>query len=217
MQRVVLAWMLCVSLIFGGCFGSGGSNGAKAGGTQATTGNRGPRISGSPAPSVLQNTQYDFKPTATDPDGNTLTFTIARKPGWAAFDRATGRLSGTPRGGDVGTHSNIKITVSDGRVSTSLPAFSITVDQSAQGSVTLSWMPPTENDDGSVLSNLAGYRIYVGRSINDLTRVIVLNNAGLTRHVVEDLPPATWHFAMTSVNARGRESRRSATVSKVVG
>lgn len=217
MQRVVLAWMLCVSLIFGGCFGSGGSSDAKAAGTQVNVGNRAPRISGAPAPSVLQNTQYEFRPAATDPDGNRLTFTIARKPGWAAFDRVTGRLSGTPRAGDVGTHSNIKITVSDGRVSASLPAFAITVNQSAQGSVTLSWMPPTENDDGSVLSNLAGYRIYVGRSVNELTRVIVLNNAGLTRYVVEDLSPATWHFAMTSVNARGRESRRSATVSKVVG
>ena len=217
MQRVVLAWMLCVSLTIGGCFSSGGSSDAKAAGTQASVGNRAPRISGFPAPSVVQNTQYEFRPAATDPDGNRLTFTIARKPGWAAFDRVTGQLSGTPRVSDVGTHSNIKITVSDGRVSASLPAFAITVNQSAQGSVTLSWLPPTVNDDGSVLSNLAGYRIYVGRSVNELTRVIELSNAGLTRYVVEDLSPATWHFAMTSVNARGRESRPSATVSKTVG
>jgi hypothetical protein len=47
--------------------------------------------------------------------------------------------------------------------------------------------------------------------------VIVLNNPGLMRYVVENLSPATWHFAMTSFNRRGRESRRSATVSRNVG
>ena len=78
-------------------------------------------------------------------------------------------------------------------------------------------MPPTENDDGSTLRDLAGYRIYVGQSANALNRVILLNNAGLTRYVIEELSPAKWHFAMTSVNSRGKESQRSATVSKEVG
>ena len=48
-------------------------------------------ISGSPMQTVLQNTQYEFKPTATDPDGDRLTFAITHKPGWAAFDTKTGR------------------------------------------------------------------------------------------------------------------------------
>jgi Putative Ig domain len=215
MQRVALVWMLFVSLMIGGCFESGGSNEASAAKTPG--GNKAPQISGSPTQVVQQNSQYEFKPKATDANNDRLTFAIAQKPGWATFDTRTGLLSGTPRPSDVGVYPNIKISVSDGRTSSSLPAFGITVTQSGSGSVTLSWMPPTENEDGSVLRDLAGYRIYVGHNVNALNRVIVLDNAGLTRYVIEDLSPARWHFAMTSVNARGEESQRSATVSKIVG
>ena len=217
MQRVLLAWMLGVSLAIGGFFESGGDNEAEAAVAKTAASNSAPRISGSPARSVLQDTQFEFKPTATDANGDKLAFTITNKPGWAAFDKATGRLSGTPGAGSVGVYSNIKIVVSDGRASASLPAFGITVTQSAQGAVTLSWAPPTRNDDGSVLTDLAGYRIYVGQSPDALTRVIVVNNPGLIRYMVEDLSPARWHFAMTSVNANGRESQLSPTVSKVIG
>jgi len=216
MRRVVLTWMLSVTFIIGGCFGSGGGGDANAA-TTTPGGNSAPQISGSPAQTVVQSTQYAFRPAASDADRDTLTYSIANKPGWAAFDRATGRLSGTPRAVHVGVYQSIKISVSDGRTSASLPSFAITVTQSGSGSVTLSWLPPTENDDGSSLRDLAGYRIYVGRSADSLNRVIVLNNSGLTRYVIEDLAPANWHFAMTSFNARGRESRRSATVSKNVG
>ena len=217
MQRVLLAWMLSVSLAIGGCFGSGGSSDAEAAGARTEAVNSAPRISGSPAGSVLQGTRFDFKPTATDVNGDRLTFTITNKPSWATFDKTTGRLSGTPASGNVGVYSNIRIAVSDGRASTTLPAFGITVTQSAQAAVTLSWEPPTRNDDGSVLTDLAGYRIYIGESADALTRVIDLGNPGLVRYVVEGLSPAKWHFAMTSLNASGRESGRSPTVSKVIG
>ncbi len=84
------------------------------------------------------------------------------------------------------------------------------------GSATLSWYPPTENGDGSYLEDLAGYRIYYGRSAKKLDRAITIDNPGLTRYVVENLSPARWHFAMTSVNSRGVESKRSETVSKKI-
>ena len=90
------------------------------------------------------------------------------------------------------------------------------MNQIALGNATLSWMPPTENADGSVLTDLAGYRIYYGRNPNNLTQVVVLDNPGLTRYVIENLTPARWHFAMTSVNAEGTESRRSATATKTI-
>ena len=66
------------------------------------------------------------------------------------------------------------------------------------------------------LTDLAGYRIYYGRSATQLNQSVVLNNPGLTRYVVENLSPAQWHFAMSSVNASGAESRRSQTVSKTI-
>jgi hypothetical protein len=178
--------------------------------------NKAPTISGTPPPSVIKGEFYEFIPAAADPDGDTLQFTIARKPRWATFDGSTGRLSGTPEGEDVGNFTNIAISVSDGRATAALNAFDITVDQIALGAATLSWNPPSENVDGSTLTDLTGYRIYYGRSAEQLTRTVVLDNPGLTRYLVENLAPANWYFAMTSVNANGVESRRSPTVSKTI-
>jgi hypothetical protein len=214
MQRTAFAWVTSVSLILGGCFGSGGDGGNKSIGGKRHAGNQAPTISGSPPPSVLPGESYAFQPAAADANGDKLSFTVTNKPAWATFDTASGHLAGTPDAGEVGEHTGITIAVSDGKSSASLPAFYIAVRESADGSVTLSWMPPAENADGSALTDLAGYRIYVGQSIDAMSRVIILHNPGLTRYVVENLSPATWYFAMTSLNGRGKENNRSAVVSK---
>lgn len=215
MQGRLLPLMAGVACSFSACLGGGGDG--QSGDRNEGSLNRLPTISGSPPPTVLRDESYEFTPTATDPDGDALEFTILRKPPWATFDRATGQLTGTPQESDLGPYSNITISVSDGHTSVALPAFDIVVNQVGEGSATLSWLPPTENADGSTLTDLAGYRIYYGRSARSLDRSIVLNNPGLTRHVVEYLPRGRWVFAMTSVNAAGIESSRSARVSKVVG
>jgi len=90
-------------------------------------GNTAPTITGMPAASVAEDSTYQYRPVASDADGDTLTFSISSKPDWASFDSATGRLSGTPRNGDVGTYSNIRINVSDGAASASIGPFRITV------------------------------------------------------------------------------------------
>jgi hypothetical protein len=158
---------------------------------------------------------YAFTPSADDDDDDPLTFTISNRPSWAAFDGTTGRLSGTPHAGDVATYSNIVIRVSDGEAMTSLAAFSIQVVATATGSATLSWTPPTTNTDGSTLTNLAGYRIYWGRSQGNLTSSAQIS-AGLTSYVVDELTPATWYFAITTLNTQGAESARSNVAWKAV-
>jgi Putative Ig domain len=209
--------MLVSSCVVVGCSGGGSGGVEQSAGEPGGTSNRAPRVSGWPDPEVTARDPYSFKPTAADADGDELMFSIANKPEWASFNAATGRLFGEPGPSDIGKYSNIQITVSDGVASTTLPAFNITVNHVGIGSVTLSWMPPTQNADGSPLTDLAGYRIYVGRSPRNFTRVIALTNPGLTAYVVEDLGRASWHFAMTSVNSSGRESARSAVVRKFVG
>jgi large repetitive protein len=93
--------------------------------------NRAPVLSGAPSTSAKVGTAYAFQPTASDPDGNALTFSISNKPSWATFSTATGALSGTPTTTQVGLYSGITISVSDGKVSASLAAFSIDVTAAA--------------------------------------------------------------------------------------
>ncbi len=178
--------------------------------------NQPPAITGDPAASILEGQLYEFMPSASDADGDKLEFSISRKPAWARFDKASGRLWGTPSAADVGNFTNIAISVSDGKASADLRAFDVAVNQTAGGQATLSWQPPTENSDGSSLTDLTGYRIYYGTNKNNLNNIVVLNNPGLTRYVVENLTPAIWHFSMTSVNAGGVESTRTEPSSKTI-
>ena len=218
MQGKLWPLMAAVAWVCSACLGGGSGDGQSKGGNRSGgSSNRPPTISGWPPPAVLPGEAYEFTPAASDPDGDTLTFRVLRKPHWLAFDPATGRLAGVPDESDLGPYSNIQISVSDGHATVVLSAFDIVVNQVGEGVVTLSWTPPTENADGSVLTDLAGYRVYYGQSARNLNQSIVLNNPGLTRYVVEYLPRGRWTFAMTSVNAAGTESARSARVSKVVG
>ena len=178
--------------------------------------NRAPTISGTPQASVSIANAYQFDPAARDADGDVLTFRIAGRPRWATFSTATGRLSGIPAAADVGTYSNILISVTDGAADATLAAFAVTVVATASGSAMLSWAPPTQNTDGSPLGDLAGYRIYWGTVQGNLTNSVMLNNPGLTSYVVPELTPATWYFATTAVNSAGAESGLSNIVSKAV-
>jgi hypothetical protein len=180
------------------------------------SGNNAPTISGTPYASTLYGRQYSFAPSASDANGDALTFSIAGRPAWATFDSATGRLRGTPAQGDVGTYSNIRISVSDGTATTALPAFSVQVVATATGSATLSWMPPTQNSDGTPLNDLASYRVYFGTTPGSYPNSVTLNNPGLASAVVEQLTPATWYFVVTSVNAAGIESAYSNPARKTV-
>ena len=217
--------MLLVTTLLSGCLenrprfsvtGQGSATAVTPAGSGGSTNGK-PSISGQPRPEVKAGESYSFQPSASDPDGDALTFRIENRPPWAQFDPATGRLYGTPGDGDVGSHEGIRILVSDGQAEAGTPQFAVNVTQIALGSATLSWTPPTQNSDGSTLLNLAGYRIYYGQSPSQLTEQVVINSAGLSTYVIENLSPATWYFSMTAVNSSGVESERSSTVSKQVG
>jgi hypothetical protein len=178
--------------------------------------NRSPTISGSPLLSTVVGLLYNFQPSATDPDGDALTFSIQNRPSWATFNTATGRLTGTPGLLDVLDFSNITISVTDGTAIVSLPAFNLSVLALANGKATVSWTPPTENTDGSSLGNLAGYRIVYGRSADQLVESISVDNAGLSSYTVENLSTGTWYFGVVAVNAAGMESEVSSLATKII-
>ena len=181
-----------------------------------SAGNSPPEITGSAPGSVVAGGDYSFTPSASDPDGDTLSFSVSGLPSWAAFDTATGRLSGTPGAGDVGVYTNIVISVTDGLASSSLAPFPITVEAVALGSATLIWVAPTENEDGTALTDLAGYRVLWGTTPGTYPNSVTIDNPGVSSYVVENLPPGSYEFVVTSFNAAGVESRRSEPATKVI-
>lgn len=185
-------------------------------GTPPASSNARPTIEGEPIATVLVGQAYDFRPSANDRDGDTLTFAASNLPGWATFDERTGRIFGTPTAQDVATYSGVTITVSDGEASANLGPFSITVASVGIGSATLTWEPPTQNLDGSPLTNLAGYEIRYGRSSSDLSESVVLTNPSLSVYVLENLTSGTWYFAVASMNTDGIASPLSNVASKTI-
>jgi hypothetical protein len=198
--------------------GAGGStSGGGSGGGGATTTNGAPTISGTPSGSVLEGQAYSFQPSASDPDNDSLTYDVANKPAWATFSTTTGALTGTPSAADVGTYSNVTISVSDGRGgSSTLNAFSISVVDAAPGSATLTWTPPTTNEDGSPLNDLAGYRVYWGTTQGVYASSAVIDNPGTATYVVDNLTPNKYYFVATAVDTAGNESVFSAVASKTI-
>jgi hypothetical protein len=161
---------------------------------------------------VLAGRVLTITPSASDPDGDALTFSASSRPAWLSFSSRTGVLTGTPGAADVGIYDPI-ITVSDGKAQASDQA-RVTVVQAAAGRATLSWQAPTQRVDGSPLSNLAGFRVYYGNSAGDLRYVIQVADPGARSRVIEDLTVGIWFFAATAYDESGGESSRSSIASK---
>lgn len=240
-QRGGLFALVMTGLVTAGCGGGGGGGGSSASASSTdASGNAAPTISGTPATQAAIGSNYSVVPQAKDADGDTLAFSIQNKPTWAEFNTATGALTGTPSA--EATFANIVITVSDGKTSASLPAFSIVVgtatadagsggsDSGSGGSseaptpvasgpnVALSWNVPTQTVDGQTLQNLSGYRIHYGTNQNAMVNSIEVASAGANTYTVQNLKAGTtYYFAVRAVTADGDESEISNVVSRVIG
>jgi hypothetical protein len=175
-----------------------------------------PVISGSPGTSVVAGSAYKFQPTAKDPDGKTLSFSVQNKPSWATFSIATGLLSGTPTTSQEGSYGDIVISASNGTSSASLPAFNVAVTSSTPpttASATIDWVPPTKNTNGSPLTDLAGVRIYYGTSAANLTKMVQVASNTQTTTTISNLTAGTWYFGGVAYTTTGAQSTMSTVVS----
>jgi hypothetical protein len=182
---------------------------AGCGGDEGEDAATGLQISGTPSTQAAVDKPYTFVPGAQDPDGGTLKFEIANRPSWLNFDPVTGTLQGTPTAANVGVYRGITIQVTDGSSFSTLPPFDISVVAAGTQSVTLSWLPPTQNEDGSPLTDLAGYRIRYGSASGSYTTTVSVANPGLATYVVEGLAPSKYFFVIASYNKSGVESINS--------
>lgn len=71
-------------------------------------------------------------------------------------------------------------------------------------SVTLAWDPPTENADGSPLTDLAGFKLYYGTSSLSYGNSIIIGNS--TTYTAGGLRAGTYYFAVTAYDIYGNES-----------
>jgi hypothetical protein len=79
----------------------------------------------------------------------------------------------------------------------------------AAGSTLLTWIAPTQNEDGSALTDLAGYRVYWGAARGTYTQSARVDGAATRSYSVSNLGAGTWYFVVTALNAAGVESVRS--------
>ena len=80
----------------------------------------------------------------------------------------------------------------------------------------LSWTPPTQNTDGSPLTDLGGYKVYYGTTPGSYTNELTINDPSATSHTISNLPPGTWYFAMRAFDTSGNQSALTGEVSKTI-
>jgi ABC-type oligopeptide transport system substrate-binding subunit len=105
----------------------------------------------------------------------------------------------------------------DGISSSSTPASSSQLPSASTGNATLSWSAPSENTNGSALTDLGGFKISYGTEPTQLTNWIALTNPGLLTYVLTELPiGTTYYFTVSAVTTAGVESAPSHTVSTTI-
>jgi Putative Ig domain len=119
------ATVLAATLFLAACGGGGGGGDVTP--PVVPPVNRAPTISGVPDAEINVGKLYSFTPVASDPDGDTLTFSVSNAPAWAVFSPSTGTLDGIPSSVNIGDFADIVISVSDGSATDSLPPYAITV------------------------------------------------------------------------------------------
>lgn len=121
-------------LLLAGCGGGGGSD------PVVVPSNQAPQFTSAATASLVENAALSYQATASDPDGDALTFSIAGGPDAARFSiTPTGLLNfveapdaDRPADADADNVYQVTLSVSDGRTTASLPV-EITVTNSREG------------------------------------------------------------------------------------
>lgn len=74
------------------------------------------------------------------------------------------------------------------------------------GTFKLSWVAPTQNTDGSALTDLAGFWIYSAANGSALGKLVQIKSAATTSTELSGYGPGSYQFAMSAYNAAGTES-----------
>ena len=75
---------------------------------------------------------------------------------------------------------------------------------------------PLFNTDGTSLTDVAGYRIYYGRSPTNLAQSVSVSGNGVTSRVISGLTAGTYYFAVATLDSTGTASDLSNAASKTL-
>ena len=78
--------------------------------------------------------------------------------------------------------------------------------------VQISWQPPTENVDGSQVTDLNSFRIYTFSGTDYVLEAVV--DSPIATSTLLAKPPGTYDLVMTAIDANGSESSYSNVVRK---
>lgn len=83
---------------------------------------------------------------------------------------------------------------------------------SSNSSPSLSWVAPSEREDGSALSpsEIVGFRIYYGTESGNYSNTVDIDDHTATQAVLAGIPSGDFFVVMTAVDVDGRESSFSA-------
>lgn len=89
-----------------------------------------------------------------------------------------------------------------------------------QGDTSVSWVAPTENVDGTPLTDLAGFKIYWGEQTRNYTQSMDVDDSGAVSETfsfpLDSENQLNWFIAMTALDEDGNESAYSNEILKVV-
>jgi hypothetical protein len=88
--------------------------------------------------------------------------------------------------------------------------------QSCMGSALLTWNPPTQNTDGTALTNLAGFKAYWGLAQGNYPNNQQITNPAAASYQVTNLCAGVWFFVVTAYNAAAVESAFSNVATKTI-
>ncbi len=79
---------------------------------------------------------------------------------------------------------------------------------SSDSSLALSWVAPSEREDGTGLglSEIASFRVYYGTESGNYSDTISIDDHSATQVVFTGIPSGTYYAVITTVDTDGRES-----------
>ena len=129
--------------------------------------NDAPTITSTAVTAVDEDSSYLYTVTASDVDvgdSTALSATIGSSSGWLTFEPSTGKLTGTPANGDVGTHT-ITVTATDDSGDTGSQTFTITVANTNDAPTISSTAVTSVDEDSTYTYTVTGSDVDSGDTV----------------------------------------------------